>query len=54
MEPKKLWSISWTQPYPTNELVGHLEGLRDSLIEQILDEEDFEEAQEVIARIMAL
>ncbi len=54
MEPKKLWSISWTQPYPTNELVGHLEGLRDALIEQLLDEGDFEEAQEVIARIMAL
>ena len=54
MEPRKLWSIRWTQPYPTNELVGHLEHLRDMLIEQLLEEQDFEEANRVISRIMKL
>lgn len=54
MESKKLYSISWTQPYPTNILAGHLEALRDQLIEQMLEHEDFAQAKVAIARIMSL
>jgi hypothetical protein len=54
MEPRKIWSIRWTQPYPTNELVGYMESLRDQLIEQVLEEQDFEDANKVISKIMAL
>ena len=54
MEPKKLYSIRWVQPYPTNQLLRELELLRDELIEQMLDAKDFDEADQVIAKVKAL
>lgn len=58
MEPKKLFSISWTQTYPQytlqQALLKELHALLDTVIEQCLDEGDFTEANEVIAKVKAL
>jgi len=55
MEPKKLWSTSWVQSYSYNQVtMPELEALRYMVIEQMLDAEDFKEADEVIARIKSL
>lgn len=56
MEPKKLFSTSWTQPYVQYSQVGlrEIEALRDLVIEQMLDAKDFKEADELIARIKSL
>lgn len=51
-QPKKLYSISWTQVYPQYDIVAELTKLKDELIEQCLDHEDFTEADEVIAKVM--
>lgn len=53
-EPKHLFTIRWTQPYPQDDLTGHLEKLRDVLVEQLLDQQDFAEAREALDRIMKL
>ena len=53
MEPKKLYSITWTQTYPQYDIVKELLKLRDELIEQCLDDGDFKEANELIASIKA-
>lgn len=54
MEPKRLYSIKWTQPYPQYDLLAELSKLKDELIEMCLDDKDFTEADEVIARIKKL
>ena len=56
MEPKKLFSTSWVQPYVQyNQVsVNELSALRELVIEQMLDAEDFKEADELIARIKSL
>jgi hypothetical protein len=54
MEPKHLWTLKWSQPYNTeysSELVKHLRDLYDELVEQCIDDGDFEEANQVIAHI---
>lgn len=54
MEPKRLYSIKWTQTYPQYDIVKELLKLRDELIEQCLAQGDFREANELIARIKSL
>ena len=56
MEPKKIFSYSWTQPYTGYSAVSlrELDALRDLVIEQMLDAHDFKEADELIARIKSL
>lgn len=54
MEPKRLYSIKWTQPYPQYDLLAELSKLKEELIEMCLDDKDFAEADEVIARIKKL
>ena len=56
MEPKKIFSYSWTQPYVQyNQVsINELSALRDLVIEQMLDAHDFKEADELIARFKAL
>lgn len=51
-EPKKLYSLSWTQVYPHYDIIAELTKLRDELIEQCLDQEDFTEADQVITKVM--
>lgn len=54
MEPKKIFSTSWTQPYHFQfhgVSFKELEALKELLIEQMLDAKDFKEADEVIAWI---
>lgn len=59
MEPKKIYSITWTQSYPQpytleQAVLKELYALLDTVIEQCLDEGDFTEANEVIAKVKAL
>jgi hypothetical protein len=54
MEPRHLFTIRWTQPYPQNELTAYVDALRRELIEHVLDDGDFAEANAVIDRIRAL
>lgn len=56
MEPKKIFSYTWTQPYTGYAAVGlrELEALKELVIEQMLDAKDFKEADELISRIKAL
>jgi hypothetical protein len=54
MEPKRLYSISWTQPYPQYDLLAELAKLQEELIEMCIDDGDFKEADEVIARVKQL
>ena len=57
MEPKYLYTIKWTQPYATYQMRPYLRNLRDEYEKQIesrLDRGEFDDAKQVIARIMAL
>jgi hypothetical protein len=57
MEPKYLYTIKWTQTYATYQMRPYLRHLRDEYEKQIearLDRNEFDDAQVVIARIMAL
>jgi regulator of sigma D len=57
MEPKKLYTIRWTQAYPQvsdQDLVNILRNFYDELVEQMIDEGDLTEAQHEIERIMKL
>ena len=50
------YKIKWTQPYTQWEgyrIIKQMEQLKADLVERVLDYEDFTEAREVIARIMA-
>jgi hypothetical protein len=57
MNPKYLYTIRWTQPYATNHLRPYLRQLQEEMeqvIESLLEHRQFTQANEVIARIMAL
>ena len=57
MEPKYLYTIKWTQPYATNYQRPYMRGLQqqmEQVVEHWLEDGDFKEAKQVIARIMAL
>jgi hypothetical protein len=55
MEPKKLYTVRWVQDYNLQQVtLEELEALMDQLIEAMLDEGDFEEADAVIERIKKL
>ena len=57
MEPKYLYTIKWTQPYATYQMRPYLRHLRneyEAVIESRLERGEFEDAKQVIARIMAL
>ena len=57
MEPKYLYTIKWTQPYATYQMRPYLRHLRNEyevVIESRLERGEFEDAKQVIARIMAL
>jgi hypothetical protein len=50
------YKIKWTQPYVMWDglrIIRELEQKKADLIERVLDYEDFTEANEVLARIMA-
>lgn len=54
MEPKRLYNIKWTQPYPTERLRPYLRQLQEELedmIEASLEYGDMDEAKEVIDRV---
>jgi hypothetical protein len=54
MEPKYLYTIKWTQPYATGWQRPYLRGLQqqmEQVIENILEQSDYNEAKEVIERI---
>jgi hypothetical protein len=57
MNPKYLYTIRWTQPYATDHLRPYLRQLQQELeqvIENLLEHNQFNEANEVIARIKSL
>ena len=57
MNPKYLYTIRWTQPYATDRLRPYLRQLQEEMeqvIESLLEHRQFNEANEVIARIKAL
>jgi hypothetical protein len=57
MNPKYLYTIRWTQPYATDRLRPYLRQLQQELeqvIENLLEHNQFTEANEVIARIKSL
>ena len=58
MEPRHLFTISWTQPYATANLRPYLRGMQEQLeesIEYILEEDcEYKEATELINRIRAM
>jgi enolase len=57
MEPKYLYTIRWTQPYATYQMRPYLRHLRDEyerVIEDRLERNEFDDAQQVIKRIMKL
>ena len=50
------YKIKWTQPYTewdSYRVVRELEQLKADLVERVLDYEDFTEAKQELARIMA-
>jgi hypothetical protein len=50
------YKIKWSQPYVMWDgyrIIKQMEQLKADLVERVLDYEDFTEAREVIARIMA-
>jgi hypothetical protein len=54
MEPKYLYTIKWTQPYATDWQRPYLRGLQkqmEQVIENILEQGEYNEAKEVIDRI---
>jgi len=57
MEPKYLYTIKWTQPYATEWQRPYLRGLQkqmEQVIENILEQGEYNEAKEVIERIKRL
>lgn len=57
MEPKKLYTVRWTQQYPVivdSELIRALYQMRDALVEEIIDHGDLTEAKQELERIMKL
>ncbi len=57
MEPKYLYTIKWTQPYATQYQRPYMRGLQEQMeqvVELWLEDSDYSDAKEVIARIMAL
>lgn len=55
MEPKKLYTIAWTQPYSYQTMtLAELEAIMDLCIEAMIEEGDLLEAQQEIKRIMEL
>jgi hypothetical protein len=57
MNPKYIYTIRWTQPYATDRLRPYLRQLQQELeqvIENLLEHNQFNEANEVIARIKSL
>ena len=56
MEPKYNFTYKWTQPYTGYSAIGlrELAALQDLVVEQMLEENDFKEANELIAKIKAL
>jgi hypothetical protein len=57
MEPKYLYTIRWTQPYATHQMRPYLRHLRDEyerIIENRLERNEFDDARQVIERIMKL
>jgi hypothetical protein len=57
MNPKYLYTIRWTQPYATDRLrpyLRHLQEEMEQVIEALLEYKQFDQANEVIARIQAL
>lgn len=54
MNPKYLYTIKWTQPYATDWQRPYLRGLQEQMeqvIENVLEQSDFKEANEVIDRV---
>lgn len=54
MEPKHLYTFKWTQPYATNWQRPYLRGLQEQMeqvIENILEAEDYTQANKIIERI---
>ena len=50
------YKIKWTQPYTQWDryrVIREMEQLKADLVERVLDYEDFTEAKQVLARIMA-
>lgn len=57
MEPKYLYTIKWTQPYATDYQRPYMRGLQqqmEQVVELWLEDGDYAEAKQEIARIMAL
>jgi hypothetical protein len=57
MTPRHLYTIRWTQPYATDRLRPYLRHLQEELeqvIETLLEHKQFDDANEVIARIKSL
>ena len=57
MEPKYLYTIRWTQPYATYQMRPYLRHLRNEyerVIEDRLERNEFNDAKQVIERIMKL
>ena len=54
MIPNHRFTYSWTQPYSLHQVsLTELDALKEMVIEQMLNAEDFKEADELIARIKA-
>lgn len=56
MKREYLWTIKWTQPYATYQQRPYLRGLQEQLeqvIENVLEQSKYTEANEVINRIKA-
>jgi hypothetical protein len=54
MDPKYLYTIKWTQPYATEHLRPYLRSLQEQmekLIEHVLEQGEFKEANEAIDQI---
>lgn len=57
MEPKYLYTIQWTQPYATTYQRPYMRGLQEQMeqiVEHWLEDGDYSEAKEVIAKVMKL
>jgi hypothetical protein len=57
MTPRHLYTIRWTQPYATDRLRPYLRHLQEELeqvIENLLEHNQFDDANKVIDRIRAL
>ena len=55
MKREYLYTIKWTQPYPTEQMRPYMRQLREEyekIIEAKLERKEFAEAQEIIKRIM--